>query len=199
MTSRRLGPVVFGALLILAGLGWLLERLDILDFRLDVFLAAALIVVGAALMWGSRESEQGGLLALGIVLSLVTAGAALSPVTAITGPIGDRSVTVTQSSDLTAGIELGIGSLEVDLQGLTVVGDVSGAISVGIGEVRVRVPADVPLHVVARSGLGDVKVFDEEQSGVDPRLTYESPDYPGSANRLILTVEAGVGEVEVTR
>ncbi|HEY5579138.1 MAG TPA: LiaF domain-containing protein [Acidimicrobiia bacterium] len=199
MTSRRLGPIVFGALLILAGLGWLLDRLDILDFRIDVFLAAALIVVGAALMWGSRGSEQGGLLALGIVLSLVTVGAALSPVTAITGPIGDRSVTVTQSSDLTAGIELGIGSLEVDLQGLAVVGDISGAISVGIGEVRVRVPADVPVRVVGRSGLGDVKVFDQQQSGVDPRVTYQSPDYSASADRLTLTVEAGLGEVEVTR
>lgn len=199
MTPRRLSPVVFGALLILTGLGWLLDRAGVLDFRMDVFLAAALIVVGAALMWGSREADQGGLLALGIILSLVTAAVALTPVRAFSGSVGDRTVMVTQLSELTEGIELGVGSLDVDLRDLLVTGDVAGTISVGLGEARVQVPADVPLQVSARSGIGGIKLLGQERAGIGMRLEFRSPDHEGAANRLTLIVEIGVGEIEVTR
>ncbi len=198
MSTRRLGPLVFGAILIVAGLGWLLDRLDVLEFRIDVFLSLSLLVVGAALMYGARQGEQGGLIALGIVLSLLVVTVSLSPITTFSsGSVGEESVIVTQSGELGEGIELAIGTLEVDLRPLAVTGHVSGTISVGIGEARVQLPEGIPVDVTAKSGLGDVNVLDIHKGGVGVDVAFTSPDFQSATDRLELVIEVGIGEVEV--
>ncbi|MGZ8626356.1 MAG: LiaF transmembrane domain-containing protein, partial [Actinomycetota bacterium] len=53
-TPPRTGRLVAGVVLVLIGVGWLLEVLDVVEFPWEVLLPAALIAVGVALLLTAR-------------------------------------------------------------------------------------------------------------------------------------------------
>ena len=62
---------------------------------------------------------------------------------------------------------------------------------VGIGELKVTVPADVALRVKGDAQIGDVDVFDRHADGHDPTVTVT-----GSGGRvLVLHLHVGLGQV----
>jgi hypothetical protein len=73
--ARRRGPnaghVVLGLILVLIGLGWLMEALGVADVPWRFLLPSALILVGLALTLGARTGRHGGLLAVGVVLTVL--------------------------------------------------------------------------------------------------------------------------------
>ncbi|NLE75058.1 MAG: cell wall-active antibiotics response protein [Actinobacteria bacterium] len=68
-------------------------------------------------------------------------------------------------------------------------------INSGAASVKITVPQGVSLRVTGAMGLGSLKV-DENRF---PKTTdgYESPDFQTAANRVYLTIEGGVGSVEI--
>ena len=72
--SRRfpIGRLLAGVFLVLLGLGWLLDALGVPGIDWDLILPAALILVGIGLVVAARQTTgHGGLIALGIVLTVV--------------------------------------------------------------------------------------------------------------------------------
>ena len=67
---------------------------------------------------------------------------------------------------------------------------------VGIGQLVVEVPEGIAVRVEARSGLGNVKVFDLEEGGFDVDVESE-PESTEPA--LDLSLSIGIGEVVVER
>lgn len=186
---QHLGRIVAGALLVVLGTVWLLEITGVVDVPWRQVLAASLIVVGAVLAWGARTDRQGGLIALGVVLTVATVFAGAVELVfdqGFGGGVGDRVVTAADVD----GRRLAIGSLTVDLRG----GDLSGDIeaSVGIGELIVIVDDASVVTVEARSGIGEVVVFGRSAGGFGPELRVTADD---AAYRLIVSV--GIGKVEV--
>ena len=93
---------------------------------------------------------------------------------------------------------LGIGEMELDLRGLEVSeGTLNVKASVGMGQLRVRVPGDVNLVATGSAALGQVQLFGEDQGGFGPRLE-TSIDVPGSPVTIELEASVGMGEVEVS-
>lgn len=197
----RLGRLIFGVLLVLLGVGWLLEVLGVTEFPWDVLLPAALIGVGVALILVSRTgSGHGGLLTTGVVLTVVLVLGSVLDVP-IAGGVGDRDVRPASVDDLRDDYRLGIGQLLLDLSGLSPT-DLEGTsrrvdVEVGIGEAVVIVAEDVSVQVRAHAGVGDVTVFGSSNGGVDVERT-ASPEGPLLA-LLELDVSVGLGEVEVRR
>jgi predicted membrane protein len=195
----RTGRLVAGVLLVIFGVGWLLETLDVGEFPWEVVLPAALILIGAVLLVRSRTAEhQGALVTTGIVLTiLLMLGSAVD--VPITGGVGEREERPTTLSQLRDEYRLGIGQLTLDLTGLHAVTGEERHVRarVGIGQLTVVVPEDTPVRVEARSGLGQVQVFDVEGSGFDVQRTTAPGSGAVPVFELVLTV--GLGQVEVRR
>ncbi len=198
----RTGRLLVGILLVLFGIGWLLDVLDVADFAWGVLLSSALILIGLALVLTSRSREShGGLISAGVVLSvLLVFGSALD--FPIEGGIGDREVHPTTAGAIRSEYALGIGQLTVDLSDLAGTDLVAAEIDhmrikVGVGELIVIAPPGVDLRVQARAGIGNVRVFGREEVGLDVELTI-GPD-PSTLPGLDLVLSVGLGQVEVRR
>jgi predicted membrane protein len=134
---------------------------------------------------------------LGVILAVLTLLTAVAPTQGFRGGIGDRRYEPATMSDLESPYRLGIGSMRLDLTDLRIEGTVEVEADVGLGELLIIVPDDVAVDVQARSGAGEVRLFGEQNDGIDVEDSFTSS---GSA-RDVLVIDAGVfmGQVEVRR
>ena len=160
--------LTIAALLIVVGALALITRFSGWDVGPRVFIGSALLVVGLGLVaaaFTSGRTARGGLIALGIVLSLALITASTLPWNGVRGGVGDRTfrpATEAQVRDVYRG---GVGDVTVDLTRLDVsdLGEpVTTRIDHGVGDVEVIVPA-VRGRAAARRlrAVGDVRVFDQ--------------------------------------
>ncbi len=205
--GARLGHIVIGAILVLIGAGWLLEALDLVDVPWRFLLPSALIIVGVALVFGARTGAHGGLIAFGIVLTvLVLFAGAIQALVDIpfSGGFGDRSLAPTVVEDE---YRWGLGKMTLDLREADALAGEQIQASVIIGELIVIVPPDLPLAIEAQSGVGELIVLGERSDGlmVDlichgtaAQLTCGDGLAP-SESHLRLELEVAIGKVEVQR
>jgi hypothetical protein len=146
---------VLGAVLVLFGVGWLLESLDV-DVPWDVVFPAVLIGIGVMLVVSARSGAgQVGLILAGIVLTvLLVLGTAID--IPFGGGVGDRSVHP-MGVRVEREYERGIGTLtldltDLDLDAIEVPFDLRAG--VGIGELVVIVPEGAAVRVETHAGLG---------------------------------------------
>jgi hypothetical protein len=132
-----------------------------------------------------------------------TAGAALLGMTAVTGVplrggIGDRHWTPTSTAELREHYRLAIGEMDLDLRDVDLpAGTTRVHASVAIGRLAVRVPMGVDVTVTGHTGVGDVVVFGDQDSGMSAdrqRVVTE-----GSDRRLVIDAHTGIGEVDIVR
>lgn len=194
-TARAVGRVVLGLVLVAIGIGWLLEALGV-DVPWDVVLPGALIAVGAMLVLAARSGAgQVGLIAAGVVLTILLLFGTAVDIPLDAG-VGDRNIRPTAAT-LEREYELGIGSLTIDL---TDVEDEAFSsafdlrVRVGIGELVVLLPADAAVEVEGQAGLGDVRVFDQQEGGIDVQIVV-----PDAASMMSIVATVGLGEVRVER
>lgn len=197
----RSGRLVAGLLLVLFGVGWLLEVLDVIDFPWDVLLPIALILVGVAIVVASRSGARpGGLIAVGIVLTgVMVIGSAID--FPLGGGVGERLERPATVSELRDEYVLGIGQLTVDLTDLSagaLGADARTRVRVGVGQLVVIVPEELPVLVFARATVGNVRVFEDEEGGFGAERE-AGPGLDGRRSVLELVLSVGLGEVEVRR
>lgn len=191
-----------GVLLVGLGVVWLLDAVGAVDVDWDVLLPAALIVVGlASIVTAWQGRGRGGLIALGVVLTVVLT---LTTVVRIplSGGVGDRVERPTSLEATTDPFELAVGKLMVDLNDMTwgpeVPGEVRVEAAVGIGELVVLVGPDFAcVSVHAEAGVGELDVFGERRSGMAPE--YRTDAVCLAAPLLVLDLSVGLGQVEVRR
>jgi hypothetical protein len=200
----RTGRLLVGILLVLLGIGWLLDVLGVTRFPWDVLLPSALILIGVVLLLTSRSPERhGGLIAAGVVLTVVLVfGSALD--IPLGGGVGDHEAHPTTAGAIHDEYRLAVGRQTLDLSDVGPLDLVASEIdriraSVGIGQLVVILPPDLPVHVQAHAGLGNLQVLDRQASGFDVDLDVQSPPTGSAAPRLELVVSVGLGDVEVRR
>jgi predicted membrane protein len=191
--------VLVGALLVLVGVGWLLDASGVrVPWR--AMLPAALIAVGLATVAGAFRGRQPALMLVGVALAVVLSVAVATDWeldVPLAGGVGERSEQPSTPADLTE-YRLAAGNFHLDLRQLQVPAGVTTVEArVGVGELLVEVPGGVAVEVDARSGLGEVRVFGEEESGLGSRVDRGVQD--GGGGRLVLDLRVGIGQVEVDR
>jgi phage shock protein PspC (stress-responsive transcriptional regulator) len=153
-----------------------------------------LLVAGVLmLLFGTRLGRWTvGIAAL--LVALVVAGVGIA------GPhLGTRTYKVTSVDDLHSSYDYGAGAVRLDLSGITAVtGEHHTSVQLGRGDVRISLPAGVPVLVHARAGVGSVKVNGRRVSGFDAEQTV--PVGAGTAtatDRIVLDISVGAGSVTV--
>ncbi len=190
----RLGRIVAGSLLVVIGVLWFIDAFGGIDLAWTILLPCALMVVGAALIYGSRTDNHGGLITLGVFLTIaVVLSSAIDVLVDVplTGGVGDESLAPTGLA--ATEYHWAVGSMKVDLTRATFPEDLI-EVTVGMGELVVTVPEGIAVEVHGRAGVGQVVLFGREVSGISPE---DSVAEPGAA--LHLEVRVGFGRVEVKR
>lgn len=68
-----------------------------------------------------------------------------------------------------------------------------------IGDIRVLVPANLPISADIVMNIGDVNVFEHAESGTGRAVHYVDPSYKDAVRRVHLDVELKIGDVQVVR
>jgi phage shock protein PspC (stress-responsive transcriptional regulator) len=168
-----------------------------------VALAVALGVFGVALVGLGVAGFRAGFTGfIAVVLALTTWTASVVPNLTFGGGIGDRTWRPA-ATDTTPSYRLGIGSAELDLSDVGTDPTTARQIEagVGIGELRIRIPADLTVKVNSEVGAGDISQTDP----VPPRFPGSPSDDDlfnsttnGRGGRAISTTETfGTGEPDV--
>jgi phage shock protein PspC (stress-responsive transcriptional regulator) len=204
--------VTIAVLLIVVGALALITRFTGWNLEPRAFIGSALLVVGlglvAAAFSGGRRA-RGGLIALGVVLSLALAAASTLPwndirnVHDLKGGIGDRTFQPTSKAQVLDIYRGGAGDMNVDLTRVDVSnlgGPITTRIEHGLGDVHVRVPQDADVRLTVMSGIGSIDAFGQG--------SLESGFFPGSGTgswvddnkpEFVIAVHNGAGDVEVSR
>lgn len=196
--------ITIAALLIVFGLMAMISHFSDSDIGPRGVLGAGLVVVGLGLVtaaFSNGRTARGGLIALGVVLSLALV--TVSTVNVSGAGVGDRTyrpATVSEVRDVYRG---GVGDVTLDLtrldQGIAGEG-LEVRVEHGVGDLGVVVPRSADVQLAIDHGLGDMDVLD--------RGSETDGFFPGEGNRpwtddgraeFVITINSGVGDVEVSR
>lgn len=160
------GPMTFGAtLLVLGGMG----LADVFGWTSPSFadyVAATLAVFGVGLLAGAFWGKSIAVIVIGVLLVPLLFFARFVPVT-ISGEFGDVSYTPSGLSDVQSEYSLQAGELFLDLSGIDLDGGTREVrVSVGAGEVFIKLPSGTGLDIEAAVGLGEMNVLGNEDTGV---------------------------------
>ena len=193
------GSVGWALALIGAGVLWLLHLAGV-AIAWELVLPVAVVAIGVVLLAGGRRVARSGLIGLGVVLTVAARVLSVTPL-AVSFAAGDRTHTVTDPAELESSYRLGSGTLTLGLRDLELPeGTTELAASVSMGELVIRVPADVTVtgtgtgHTLA----GEVDGFGRTAAGVAPRRVRDEAGV-GGAPVLDLELWSGLGRIEVTR
>lgn len=195
------GRVTIGLLFLMVGGLWLARALDVLDLPLAALGPVALLILGGALLIGSRSASHGGLVALGALLAVVlVAQAAVFPraepgAVVVEQAVGERYERPRTEAALSESYEVGVGELTLDLGSLRVTREHVVRVRVGVGTLEVILPRDTTSAGRARAGAGRVRALGSVEGGfrVDVDFSTGGP----RAGRLLLDASVGVGRVIV--
>jgi phage shock protein PspC (stress-responsive transcriptional regulator) len=195
-----LGVVTFCSVLVVVGLMLLWNVANegsADDFRAVAILGTALGVTAIGLLVGAVMGRSRWLIVLGVVLSLATSAAAATD-QRLSGGVGERTWTPQTVAAAERPHRLGIGDAELDLTQLPDGSDADVDVRLGVGGLRVYVPADADVTVDAEVGAGNAVVFDHEEDGTDVDLRATAEPHGGPSGTVIrIDAEVGLGEVRV--
>lgn len=198
------GRIVAGIVLLLLGVAWVLEVAGV-SLPWQTMLAVGLVVVGGTLIYGARTGTHGGLIALGVALTVVlTVGSVAAPysdVGLIGSGAGDRLYTPTRAGQVVDGYQLSIGTLTVDVRGVDFAEGTRTTLpaSVGIGQLVVIVPANVTVDLTGDVGIGEIVAFGTDRGGVIVSVDDVYPGLTTGGGTLVVEASVGLGRLEVRR
>jgi predicted membrane protein len=156
-----------------------------------------------AAAYATGRTARGGLISLGVVLSLATITAASEPWRGVGGEngIGDQVYREMDGDMVQPTYHCGVGDCTLDLSDVDDFDElITTRLDAGVGDVTVIVPRSADVRVSVDSGLGDVRMFgqDDRNGGYFPGLGSQSWTDDGE-EEINLSINAGIGDVEVTR
>jgi hypothetical protein len=167
-----------------------------------VYAAAALLVVGLALVLATWLGRARGLLPLGVVLTMGALGLSASGIPGLASVAPANRVSYSTPADLpAAGDQLDAGTLTVDLSRLPIGTDTVYKARVDLGRLNVVVPKDAQVAVRYTVDAGEVTVFGRSVAeGTELSGTVTDPQ-PPRPDRPTLTLDLSVdlGSVQVQR
>ncbi|HEV8622604.1 MAG TPA: hypothetical protein VGR33_06905 [Actinomycetota bacterium] len=201
-TSRfHAGRLVLGLVVVVIGVTALLQAGGISDVPWKAVLPGSLIAVGLGLVIAGRRSEsgQGGLITIGIVLTVVLAAASAVDIP-LEGGVGERTERPMSLSAVKSEYRLAVGQLTLDLTSVPVPVTATARpvrARVGVGQLIVELPSDQLAVVRGHAGMGQVTIFGQSDGGfgVDKFVTPIAPT--GQPVVFSLDLSVGIGEVLV--
>lgn len=159
--------------------------------------ALALAITGAMLVLGAFWGRAGGLIALGLVAAVATAGATAADRWE-TGATTERPLV---AADLDDSYRYGVGELVIDLTRVSDLENLDGRrleLDMSAGSIRVIVPDGLAVDVDAAShGPGSIRLFGTSNDGIDFTSSEVYDPSIGTFPQLTIDAEINLGEIEM--
>ncbi len=176
---------------------------EVSDLAVDIepfhYFAAIIAVVAVGLLVGAWAGRARWLIIIGVIVTPMLWIAMLIPTSwgFSIGEFHHTPVTVQDVQDVESSYEQGIGQMTIDLTALSPgelaeIGTISA--SLGLGEMIVRVPADVGVVVHASVGAGEVSGPFRSIDGLGIDITR---DFGPEPKVLVLELEVAAGTINV--
>ena len=194
---RRRGPILFWFTLALAALG--IGVLGIVDLAgagvaSSAYPALVLAACGVMLLVGAFYGRAGGLILIGLLAAIATAGASAAE------NIDDSTVLrPATAAEVRERYEIGAGELTLDLTGVSDLDTLDGRtirLEGGAAAITVLLPEEVDVEVDVRVGLGEARLFGVVQDGGGVEIS-NSHDGGDDVPEVDFDIELGVGEIDV--
>jgi predicted membrane protein len=143
----------------------------------------------------------GGLIALGVVLSIALVTVSSAPWNGVRGGFGDKTYRPAGVAEVRDVYRNGAGDMTVDLSRVDDGTEgVSTRIEHGLGDLTVIVPRSADVQLTVEQGVGELQVFDRGSAadGFFPGVGSRPWTGDGTAE-FVLTINSGLGDVEVSR
>jgi hypothetical protein len=188
---RILGPIVFGSLLIWAGLAWLA------DVSVQTGLAGGLLILGVGFVLGAFVGGSKVLILPAFLMGVALAVTSVLDIP-LAGPVGTQHWTPGAVAEVSSTYELSVGEGTLDLTAVPLRPSDHLVIdaSVGVGHLLVIVPDDAAVGISTDVGAGDALVLEDDQNGVGVHTDHH---LHGDQGRIDLHLQMGIGQVEVQR
>jgi len=197
----RLGRVALSAMLLVLGLVGASALLGASP-GFSGYAAAALAVVGAALVVGAWYGRSRGLIAVGALLSVVLAISSAAERVDV-NPDGQQSWTPASVAEIHDEYKIDLGDGNLDLTGVDFTGqNVTIELTVNAGNLQVIVPPDVDVVGDADVSFGSASIVGREidaAGGSDEDFSDLGEDRATGPGRITLDVKVNAGNLEVTR
>jgi hypothetical protein len=201
----RLGRVTFSFGVLAIGLLALIDVINDGRVPFAAYVATALAATGLGLVVGAWFGRARGLIAVGAVLSflLLISSVAGRGGLDLHGSAGDVRWAPTTVAELSDNYQHSIGNVDLDLTNVNFDGvQKQVTVSIGAGDMHVKVPPKVDVVVHAKVGAGNADVFDTHWDGInnpERTITDNATDRSAATGRLTLDLHVRVGNLEVSR
>ena len=161
-----------------------------------------ILIAGLAVLWASRGNRRAHRIliactALVAVLAVLVAAAAVTAFSwfnvSLSDGTGNRVYTPTSVAAVQPTYALGIGNLRIDLSHVPLTNPLHVRARLGIGELKVIVPAGAPVVVDAHAKVGDLYVLNRHDDGRNASV------HAGAGTTLYLDARIGAGRIDVVR
>jgi hypothetical protein len=195
-----LGRLTWSALLMVAGVAWLLDVVGATNVDARFVLALELAIVGIGLLVGAWLGRARGLIAIGVLLAVFASMFSVLDLP-LRGPIGETVVRPASLHNLHSSYAQGIGHLLLDLDSTATDGRAHHVdLRDTIGFLEVRVPADARVKVIAKADTGSLDILGRpEHGGSHIRRTVTDAPAGTSGPLLVIDAHVGFGAIRVTR
>lgn len=68
-----------------------------------------------------------------------------------------------------------------------------------IGDVKMIVPENIPVHIQTKINVGDIRIFDLKTDSVNRSLDYKTPGYDEAIRKLNITVDLKIGSIRIDK
>lgn len=197
-SASMLTPIALSLSVLLTGLLLGFSASGVVDLSLQGVVAAALLVVGLALVAGTWIGRGRGLIAIGALLAVALTLVAAVDVP-LRGGVGNRVYAPT-GADVHPDYRLGIGNEELDLTDAALDGSVRHIdATVGIGQLHVDVLESAKLVIHATTGAGSLQINGVADVGTHLERDVTIPATGDEKGELDLDVHVGMGSVVIDR
>jgi len=92
------------------------------------------------------------------------------------------------------------GDLKIDLTGAILLpGENSVHASIAMGDLNIIVPSDFPVKISSQCVIGDIKIDNDKEDGIFPKLEHKDDDYDSAESKLFISLSGVIGDLSVQK
>ncbi|MDZ7343866.1 MAG: cell wall-active antibiotics response protein LiaF [candidate division KSB1 bacterium] len=193
VASRR---IIWGGLLILLGVLFLLDNLEVIDVGdlISRYWPLILVAIGLKMILAPKIGDNPVTVSQGEA----SWGAITTDYLSENRFIGDVNVQVASQAFQGGTVSNFIGDITLDLSGIALAeGERNLTISGFIGDVTLVAPKNVAYAITASVAIGDLFMFGKKEDGLGVKRTHKSAEFDSSITRLNIYISFFIGDIKV--